>query len=167
MNNLYWNEMYDSKKFDIYLNKYVSFHKTVKKTINIITIILTSTSLIAWLSNRGATFTGIALGLSAFSKLLELLQNQFIASDEYLSDVSELRILWIEYYLIVQKIFVDFRLKKIDKNQAWDEYSRNSELKKKIEEKQGNTKIWIFWHLNKSSDKETTNYMRRYYEQTN
>ena len=159
--------MYDAKKQDIYLNKYVSFHRTVKKVVSMATIIFSSTGLISWLTTNGnSLFTGIALSLSVISKLIELFQSQIIASDEYLSDVSELRMLCIDYYNHVQSIFIDLRIKKTDQHTAWERYGQHINLKNKIEEKLGNTKIWIFNYINKSSNLETTNYMARYYEQT-
>jgi len=70
MTKILWSDMYEAKKLDIYLNKYVSFHKSVKKWVSIITIILSSTSLIAWLNDKNSLFTGLSIGLSIIAKLL-------------------------------------------------------------------------------------------------
>lgn len=159
--------MYEAKKLDIYLNKYVSFHKSVKKWFSIITIILSSTSLIAWLNDKNSLFTGLSIGLSIIAKLLELLQSHIIASDEYLNDIIEIRNQWLEYFFAIEIIFIEYQFSIIDKTTTIEKYKLNRNLKKDIESKMGNLKIWMFYCMNKSTDKETNFYMNKYYEQTN
>lgn len=165
MNDILWAELMDAKKKDIYLNKYVSFHKSVKKWFSIFTVILSSTSLIAWLKDRGAYLTGLSIGLSIIAKSLELLQSHIIASDEYLNDILDVRKLWLDYFFAIEEIYIERRFELINRKEAIEKYKAQKELKKEIENKMGSLKIWIFYFMNKSADNETNFYLNKYYEQ--
>lgn len=161
MNNILWNDMLECKKHDIYLNKYISFHKAVKKIISIVTIVLTSTGIISFLEKW--QYTEVVLILSFLSKSLELLQSHIIANDEYLNDIHEIRSKWIEKYFKLEIIFLDFSFGNISEIESLERYKLLKPLEKEISDKMGNIKIWEFWYMNRVSNKYSNLLMKKYH----
>ncbi|SOD80941.1 hypothetical protein [Spirosoma fluviale] len=164
MNSILWDELYDVKKHTVYLIKYLAFLKSIKKYFEITTILLTSSGFIVWLSDKGAVWTGVSAGLATFVKLLELLQDKFIANDEYMEDVAELRDKWCDYLDLLESLWIDYRI-SITQKEASERFKQIKERKKEIEKSDSRIKIWIIFSVNRKADKETSAYMQRYLQQ--
>ena len=162
MNGILWDELYDVKKHTVYLIKYISFLKSVKKFFELTTIALTSTGFIAWLSDKGSLWTGISAGLATGIKLLELIQDKLIANDEYMEDVAELRDKWCNYLSELESLWIGYQVKTFNEAQASEKFRSFKKIKADIDKSDARIKIWIIWLVNKKSDMETTNYMKRY-----
>lgn len=165
MRNLIWNEMCYAKKNDEYITIYISFQKSLKKFFEMITLILTSSGFIAWLStkNTNSIIVGISIGLAAFVQLLQLLQDKVIVSDEYINDVIALRKRWISHFDKLEKLWLDLEHEKVDDIAASDIFLELKIEKMSIEEADSGIKIWKIFFLDKNANELTNNYMTRYY----
>lgn len=162
MNGILWDELYDVKKHTVYLIKYIYFLKSVKKFFELTTIALTSSGFIVWLSDKGSVWTGVSAGLATGVKLLELIQDKLIANDEYMEDVAELRDKWCDYFNELESLWIGYRVGTFNEKQASDQFGSFKKVKADIDKSDARIKIWIIWTVNRKSNTETTNYMKRY-----
>jgi hypothetical protein len=165
MIRILWDELYDAKKNEIYITQYLSFLKSVKKILEIATILLTSTGFISWLADKGSVWTGISAGLATTVKLIELIQDKLIANDEYIENVAILGDNWHNYSSELDSLWIDYMVDKVDDKQASEIFKKLKRRKKEVMKTGGRIKVWVFWTVNDSSDEETTNYMKRYLNQ--
>ncbi len=116
MTNILWDEMYYAKKNIEFLSIYISFIRTTRKYIDLFTLLFTTTGIISWFSenNENLIFTGISLFLAAFLQVVDIIQTKFVASDEYIDNVRQLKAKWITYFDTLEKIWFDIRIKKIE-----------------------------------------------------
>ena len=166
MTNILWDEMYYAKKNIEFLSIYISFIRTTRKYIDLFTLLFTTTGIISWFSenNENLIFTGISLFLAAFLQVVNIIQTKFVASDEYIDNVRQLKAKWITYFDTLEKIWFDIRIKKIESSIIADLFIETKPLKQSIEDIDSDIKLWQLSFITKKANILTNNFMRRYYE---
>ncbi len=166
MTNILWDEMYYAKKNIEFLSIYISFIRTTRKYIDLFTLLFTTTGIISWFSenNENLIFTGISLFLAAFLQVVDIIQTKFVASDEYIDNVRQLKAKWITYFDTLEKIWFDIRIKKIESSIIADLFIETKPLKQSIEDIDSDIKLWQLSFITKKANILTNNFMRRYYE---
>lgn len=166
MTNILWDEMYYAKKNIEFLSIYISFIRTTRKYIDFFTLLFTTTGIISWFSenNENLIFTGISLFLAAFLQVVDIIQTKFVASDEYIDDIRQLKAKWITYFDTLEKIWFDIRIKKIESSIIADLFIETKPLKQSIEDIDSDIKLWQLSFITKKANILTNNFMRRYYE---
>ena len=166
MTNILWDEMYYAKKNIEFLSIYISFIRTTRKYIDLFTLLFTTTGIISWFSenNENLIFTGISLFLAAFLQVVDIIQTKFVASDEYIDNVRQLKAKWITYFDTLEKIWFDIRIKKIESSIIADLFIETKTLKQSIEDIDSDIKLWQLSFITKKANILTNNFMRRYYE---
>ena len=166
MENIIWNEMYYVKKNEEYITLYISFLKSIKKAIDFIVLIATSTGIVSWTLNsqENKVIVGISLFIAGIFQVIEIIQTKFIASDEYLDNVIELKLQWAIYFDKLEKQLLDIIIDKKDNSIILKSYNKLNPLKQTIVKKDGEIKLWIIEFLNKKANILTNNFMKRYYE---
>ena len=158
--------MYYAKKNIEFLSIYISFIRTTRKYIDLFTLLFTTTGIISWFSenNENLIFTGISLFLAAFLQVVDIIQTKFVASDEYIDNVRQLKAKWITYFDTLEKIWFDIRIKKIESSIIADLFIETKPLKQSIEDIDSDIKLWQLSFITKKANILTNNFMRRYYE---
>ena len=141
-------------------NRFAVFQQTL------FTLLFTTTGIISWFSenNENLIFTGISLFLAAFLQVVDIIQTKFVASDEYIDNVRQLKAKWITYFDTLEKIWFDIRIKKIESSIIADLFIETKPLKQSIEDIDSDIKLWQLSFITKKANILTNNFMRRYYE---
>ena len=165
MKSIIWEEMYYAKKNEEYIALYISFIKSTKKYIDFSTLIFSSLGVASWLSDKDGSkiIMGISLVLVAVLQVIEIIQIKFIASDEYIDDLRDLKSKWTKYFSDLENIFIDSKVNKIDEKTSANLFKKLKPLKIEIENIDSDIKIWIINKLNKKADILSNNFMKRYY----
>lgn len=158
--------MYYAKKNEEFISIYISFLRTTRKFIDFFTLLFTTTGIISWFSenNESMIFTGISLFLVGFLQIVDIIQTKFVASDEYIDDVRQLKTKWITYFDSLEKIWFDINIKKIDNSIIVDYFLEIKPIKQNLEDLDSDIKLWKIPFINKRADILTTNFMNSYYE---
>lgn len=166
MITIIWKEMYYAKKNEEYITLYISFLKSIKKYIDLIIIIFTSTGVLSWFSENKESkiIMGVCLVIVGIFQSIEIIQTKFIASDEYIDDAIDLKLQWIAYFNKLEKLLLDTKINKTDNSTILSSYNRLKSLKQSIEKKDSDIKLWRIHIINKKADLRTNNFMYRYYE---
>jgi len=161
-----WNEMYYAKKNEEFISAYISFLRTTRKFIDFFTLLFTTTGIISWFSenNESMIFTGISLFLVGFLQVVDIIQTKFVASDEYIDDVRQLKKNWTSYFDSLEKIWFDINIKKIENSIIVDSFLEIKPIKQSIEDLDSDIKLWQIPFITKKTNILTTNFMKRYYE---
>jgi hypothetical protein len=167
MKGIIWDEMYLAKKNEEYIVLYISLIKSIKKYIDFSTLIFSSLGVVSWLSDKEGSklIMGLSLILVAILQIIEIIQIKFIASDEYIDDIRELKSKWTTYFNDLEDILIDIKVEKINNKTSAVSFQKLKPFKQSIEHIDSDIKIWILPRLNKKADLLTTNFMKRYYEQ--
>ena len=166
MRTLIWKEMYYAKKNEEFISIYISLLRTTRKFIDLSTYFFTATGIIAWFSENKENkfYIGLSLALLAFIQIVDIIQTKFVASDEYIDDVRELKTNWIMYFDKLEKIWFDINIKKIENSIIVDSFLEIKPMKQSIEELDSDIKLWQIPFITKKANILTTNFMKRYYE---
>jgi hypothetical protein len=154
MNEKIWFELVDRKYGEIYLTKYLSLQRTLKKTFTILTLLISISGILGW--KYFEDYAWIAFGLISIMQLLTLIENQLIRSEKEVEKISNLRMMYTKYFHKLEENATNqfFELRKTD----WE----------KIEELDCKLDIKKFNRLMNKTDIETNQYLNKYhnYEQT-
>ena len=104
MSNNIWSELNDIKYGEIYLTKYLSFQKSLKKTFNILTLVLSVSGIFGW--KYFEEYAWIAFFLIAIMQLFSLIENQLIRTDNEIDDILRLRMLYSKYFNQIERIWM-------------------------------------------------------------
>lgn len=88
MTNKIWYELVNMKYGEIYLSKYLGFQRTLKKTFNIMTLLLSVSGIIGW--KYFEDYAWIAFALIAVMQVFILIENEIIRSDKEIEEISSL-----------------------------------------------------------------------------
>ena len=116
MINKIWYELVDIKYGEIYLTKYLSFHRRLKKTFNIITLLISVSGILGW--KYFENYAWIAFILIAIMQLFTLIENEIIRSDKEIEEISNLRMCYTKYFNKLEKLWSDIKLGKITTEEA-------------------------------------------------
>ncbi|EIA07448.1 hypothetical protein [Flavobacterium frigoris] len=167
MANKIWFEMVDKKYGEIYLTKYLSLQRTLKKYFTIMTLLVSVSGILSW--KFFEDYAWIAFVLIAIMQLVILIENQIIRSDKEIEEISNLRMMYTKYFNKLEQLYTEFHYNRITKENAIDKYF---ELRKtdweKIEELDCKLDIKKFNYLMNESENESNQYINQYhnYEQT-
>lgn len=162
MTNKIWYEMLNMKYGEKYLSKYLGLQRTLKKTFQIFTLIISVSGILSW--KYFEDYAWIAFILIMIMQLLLLIENQLIRSDKEMEEISVLRMMHTKYFNKLEILWTDFYYDRIEDNQAIDRYFeiRKSDWEK-IEELECKLDIKKYKKLMKESEQETNQYINKYH----
>lgn len=167
MANKIWFEMVDKKYGEIYLTKYLSLQRNLKKYFTIMTLLVSVSGILSW--KFFEDYAWIAFVLIAIMQLVILIENQIIRSDKEIEEISNLRMMYTKYFNKLEQLYTEYHYDRITKENAIDRYF---ELRKtdweKIEELDSKLDIKKYNYLMNESENESKQYINQYhnYEQT-
>ena len=158
--------MYYAKKNEEYIISYISFLKSTKKYIDFFILIFTSTGVISWMSENehSKIVVGFCLFAVGILQVIEIIQTKFIASDEYIDNLRDLKSRWTTYFDDLENIWIDMKVNKINNIESANIFQSLKPYRQSIENIDSDIKIWKIFHINKKTDLLTTKFMKRYYE---
>ena len=166
MNDKIRYEMIDRKYGEIYLTKYLSLQRTLKKAFTIMTLLISVSGILGW--KYFENYAWIAFLLISIMQLFNLIENQLIRSEKEVEEISNLRMMYTKYFHKLEQLYTEFYFNRMTEENATNHFF---ELRKtdweKIEELDCKLNIKKFYNLMKKSDIETNKYFNKYhnYEQ--
>lgn len=162
MINKIWYELVDIKYGEIYLTKYLSFHRRLKKTFNIMTLLISVSGILGW--KYFEDYAWIAFILIAIMQLFTLIENEIIRSDKEIEEISNLRMCYTKYFNKLEKLWSDIKLGKIKTEEALEYFFTLRQTDwEKIEEIDCSLDIKRFKKLENKSEEETNIYFNKHH----
>lgn len=166
MNEKIWFEMVDRKYGEIYLTKYISLQRALKKTFTILTLLISVSGILGW--KYFENYAWLAFIAISIMQLFTLIENQLIRSEKEVEEISNLRMMYTKYFNKLEQLYTEFYFNRITEENATNQFF---ELRKtdweKIEELDCKLDIKKFNGLMNKTDIETNQYLNKYhnYEQ--
>lgn len=113
MTNKIWYEISNIKYGEIYLSKYLGLQRTLKKSFQIITLVVSLSGILGW--KHFENYVWIAFILIAIVQLLLLIENQIIRSDKEIEEISNLRMMYTRYFNKLEVLWTKYQYDQIDK----------------------------------------------------
>lgn len=162
MTNKIWYEMVNMKYGEKYLTKYLGLQRTLKKSFQIMTLIISVSGILGW--KYFEDYAWIAFILIMIMQLLLLIENQLIRSDKEIEDISNLRMMYTKYFNKLERLWTDFHYDRINENNAIDKYFEFRESDwEKIEELDCKLNIKRYKRLMDATEQETNDYIIKYH----
>lgn len=162
MANKIWYETVNMKYGEIYLSKYLGLQRTLKKSFQILTLVVSLSGILGW--KYFEDYVWIAFILIALVQLLLLIENQIIRSDKEIEDISNLRMMYTKYFNKLERLWTKYQYGQIKEKKALDEYFelRQSDWEK-IEELDCKLNIKRYRKLMNNTETETNQYLNKYH----
>lgn len=162
MRNKIWYELVHVKYGEQYLNFYIGCQQTLKKTFQILTLVVSGSGILGW--KYFEEYTWIALLLIMIMQLFLLVENQLIRSDKEIEEIIQLKMRYTKYFNKIEKLWTDFTRKVIDEEEAQERFFslRRSDWEP-IEELDAKLNIKKYQRLILKSDEETNQYIKTYH----
>lgn len=160
--NKVWYELANMKYGEVYLSKYLNFQRTLKKTFQILTLLVSLSGILSW--KYFENYVWIAFALIALVQLLLLIENQIIRSDKEIEEIARLRMMYTKYFNKLEKLWTKHQYSRISENKGLDKYFdfRQSDWEQ-IEEIDTKLNIKRYKWLIKKTEIETNNYLNKYH----
>lgn len=160
--NKVWYELANMKYGEVYLSKYLNFQRTLKKTFQILTLLVSFSGILSW--KYFENYVWIAFALIAIVQLLLLIENQIIRSDKDIEEIGRLRMMYTKYFNKLEKLWTNYQYSRVAEIKGLDEYFefRQNDWEQ-IEEIDTKLNIKRYkWLMNKT-EIETNNYLNKYH----
>ncbi len=158
------NELYQSKKNEMYLTAYINFIKSCKKWVEITSLLLSTSGIAAWFSTKNAQWAALTSSMSVGVKLSELFFEKMIANEDHVQDLVELKNSWLTYFYETEKIWLKWHSAQLTEAEVLQLYSdKLIGMRSKLEERNSAMKIWKVYHLTKQSDAQSVRAMDQYF----
>lgn len=160
--NKVWYELTNMKYGEVYLSKYLNFQRTLKKTFQILTLLVSLSGILSW--KYFENYVWIAFALIAIVQLLLLIENQIIRSDKEIEEIARLRMMYTKYFNKLEKLWTKYQYSRIKEEKGLDKYFdyRQSDWEQ-IEEIDTKLNIKRYKWLMKKTEIETNNYLTKYH----
>ena len=153
--------MLDIKFGEIYLSKYTAFHKAMRKGANILTLVLSLTGVFKW--KFFENHISLIFIIIAVIQVLLLLKSEVIRSDKDIEEIIALKVLYVQYYLELEKLWYNFNSDKINEEKASAKYfSLEKKYWLSINEIDAKINVKRNLFLIKSTEKESNIYINKY-----
>lgn len=154
--------MIDIKYGEIYLTKYLSLQRNLKKTFTIITLIMSIQGIFSW--KYFEDYTWIAFLLILLIQLFTLIENQIIRSDKEIEEIRNLRMMYTKYFNKLEKFYTEYYYNRIKEKDATDKFFELRNIYwEKIEETDCKLNIKRYKHLMNESEIETNQYINKHH----
>jgi len=162
MNNKIWYELVNIKYGEIYLTKYLSLQRTLKKSFQILTLSVSLSGILGW--KYFENYVWVAFILIAIVQLILLIENHLIRTDKEIEEISSLRMMYTRYFNKLEILWTKYQYNQLDEENTINEYFelRQSDWEK-IEELDCKLNIKKYNLLRKDTEMETNNYLNKYH----
>lgn len=157
-----WYEMVNMKYGEIYLSKYLGVQRTLKKSFQILTLIVSLSGILGW--KYFENYVWVAFILIAIVQLLLLIENQIIRSDKEIEEISNLRMMYTRYFNKLESLWTKYQYDQTKEKKALSKYFelRQSDWEK-IEELDCKLNIKRYKRLMNHTEIETNHYLNKYH----
>lgn len=162
MINKIWYELVNIKYGEIYLSKYLSFQRTLKKIFNIMTLVLSVSGIIGW--KYFEDYAWIAFAIIAVMQLFTLIENEIIRSDKEIEEISSLRMEYVKYLNKLEELWTKCQYDEIKDKTASKKYFKLRKIYwEKIEQIDSKLNIKRYKRMMQRTEKETNHYLNKYH----
>ncbi len=163
MTNKVWYELTNIKYGEIYLTKYLGLQRTLKKTFQILTLLVSLSGILGW--KYFESYVWVAFILIALVQLLLLVENQIIRSDKEIDEISNLRMMYTKYFNKLEVLWTKHQYDQLKKKKVIQEYfDLRQSYWEKIEELDCKLNIKRYKTLMKYTEIETNHYLNKYHK---
>lgn len=163
MTDKIWYEMVDMKYGETYLTLYLGLQRTLKRTFNILTLILSISGIFGW--KYFENYAWIAFILIAVMQLFVLIENQILRSDKEIEEIASLRMMYSRYFNKLEKLWTEYEFGKINEEKSLEIFFQFKETDwEKIEELDCKLNIKEFNRLMNKSEIKTNNYINKFHK---
>lgn len=160
--NKVWYELVNVKYGEVYLSKYLNFQRTMKKTFQILTLVVSISGILSW--KYFENYVWIAFALIAVLQLLLLIENQIIRSDKEIEEIARFRMLYTKYFNKLEKLWTKYQYKRISEEKGLDKYFKFRQTDwEQIEKVDTKLNIKRYMWLMRKTEFETNNYLNKYH----
>lgn len=154
--------MVNMKYGEIYLSKYLGVQRTLKKSFQILTLIVSLSGILGW--KYFENYVWVAFILIAIVQLLLLIENQIIRSDKEIEEISNLRMMYTRYFNKLESLWTKYQYDQTKEKKALNKYFelRQSDWEK-IEELDCKLNIKPYKRLMNQTEIETNHYLNKYH----
>lgn len=154
--------MVNIKYGEIYLSKYSGLQRTLKKSFNILTLVLSISGILGW--KFFENYVWIAFVLIAIMQLFNLIENEIVRSDKEVAKISKLKMQYTKYFHKLEMLWTEYHFERITEKKATDQYFK---LRKKfwvnIEKLDSKLNIKRYEKIMRKTEKETKHYIKKYH----
>lgn len=161
MKEMIWYEMTHVKFGDNYLAHYLNRQKLIRKWFKILILIFSTSGVLGW--KVWEYIPIVACVLIAIVQLISLVENQIIPTDQDIEKVAKLRNKYIAYFNKLEKLWKDYKAKKIDETKISEEFYLLRKTGASIEAIDNKLNIRRIKVLYDKADIETRNYLNQYH----
>ncbi|MBU2922318.1 hypothetical protein KO504_13275 [Winogradskyella psychrotolerans] len=163
MTNKVWYELTNIKYGEIYLTKYLGLQRTLKKTFQILTLLVSLSGILGW--KYFESYVWVAFILIALVQLLLLVENQIIRSDKEIDEISNLRMMYTKYFNKLEVLWTKHQYDQLKKKKVMQEYfDLRQSYWEKIEELDCKLNIKRYKTLMEYTEIETNHYLNKYHK---
>jgi len=147
---------------EIYLTKYLGLQRTLKKSFQIMTLVVSLTGILGW--KYFEDYVWIAFILIAIVQLLLLIENQIIRSDKEIEEISNLRMMYTRYFNKLEILWTKHQYDQIKDKKALEQYFelRQNDWEN-IEELDCKLNIKRYKKMQNHTEIETNHYLNKYH----
>lgn len=156
-----WYEFVHFKHGDDYLVLYMKRLKSVRKTVNISTLVFSTSGIFSW--TFWIYLPVVTSCFTAIIQLFRLIENQIIPSDKDIEQVARLRDLYFDHANKLERLCIDYRNKELTEQQATDRFFELRETAKEIKTFNNKINIQEIIKLQDKADIKTNDYIKQYH----
>lgn len=158
-----WQTLQNAKVGDIYLCHYLARQSNRRKWFQVFTIIFSASGILGWKLWTESVFAPIAFGMILIMQLVLKLETHFIRSEAQLTQISELRQVYISYFNNLDRLFDHLSASRITDEIACDQFFNIQEQMKKAESLDDKLQVVPYGRLAKKSQEEAKIFLTNYY----
>ena len=111
-----WYKMLDIKFGEIYLKKYLTLQKSLRKIFQIMILIVSSSGILGW--KFFEKYAWVAFLLISIMQVFLLIKNQLVFSEKEMGQLAKLRMLYASYNNKLEKVWSEYYRRKTDEDEA-------------------------------------------------
>lgn len=164
MYNKLWFEIADAKTGEIYLSKYLTRQKDIRKWYKVLTLTFSVSGIFGWAIWKKELMAVIACGLIAAMEIIVKLEPYFIKSESDIDSIGELRVQYLKNLNKFEKLFHELKNNIITDKEASDIfYLYRDEFVIETEALDNRLNIKKVKKLHVSADNEAKDYLNKHY----
>lgn len=127
---LIWNELGDAKAREIYISKLIGKKRKTLKCITVFTLIFSTSGVFGWKLFEPYPII-VCAGLAGMS-IFSLIQPHLFPSEKELDSYNKLSSFYCEYFIKLERLWIDLDTDKIDSESAREEFYKIKQTEQSI-----------------------------------
>jgi hypothetical protein len=162
MRDKIWYELVNTKFGEIYLSRYIILQRKFKKYIHVVILLISAIGIAGWKIWEPVAW--IAFAVIIIIEVLNVIENQWIRSNEDIGKLIALRTDYIKYFNKIEKLWIDYENNKYSEDDALN-FFHGLRINDWVEIERQDDQLIIpkSRKLIKESNPDTIEYLKRYH----